>query len=176
MYNAQKLDLFFLSSSSQLISLRISQSLEPLITSLQRAWASSKLITFRIAVRYRNRDKTDVTFDVLVLELEGMLPNISADGGVMGQGWVLVGGGDNFERLCRIVVALKRYISDVNKSKNMNYGTYEPAPSISFISSSDGIELLEIVNTSKSVQKGILKRQSGDMSSRSLGRRKILPE
>jgi hypothetical protein len=31
----------------------------------------------------RNRDKTDVNFDVLVLEVEGMLPNINADDGVM---------------------------------------------------------------------------------------------
>ena len=30
-----------------------------------------------------NRDKTDVSFDILVLEVEGMLPNINADDGLM---------------------------------------------------------------------------------------------
>lgn len=49
---------------------------------------------------------TYVSLDVEVLEVEGMLPDIDADDGGVGQERVLVGGGDDLKHLGGGVVAL----------------------------------------------------------------------
>lgn len=53
--------------------------------------------------------QTDVNFDVLVLKVEGMLPDINTNDGNVSEEWVLVGSGDNFNRLAHNVVTLKIY-------------------------------------------------------------------
>lgn len=69
-------------------------SLLYLVTSMKRFSASLKLITFQIAFKYckylilaRQRQvstRTHVGFNVLVLQVERVLPNIDTDDGNMG--------------------------------------------------------------------------------------------
>jgi len=37
-----------------------------------------------------------IRLDVLILKIEGMLPDVNTDDGLVGEQWVLIGGGDNF--------------------------------------------------------------------------------
>jgi len=53
--------------------------------------------------------QTDVNFDVLVLKVKGMLPNINTDDGSVSEEWILVGSSDNFNCLGRRVETLKEY-------------------------------------------------------------------
>ena len=53
--------------------------------------------------------QTDVSFDVLVLKVEGMLPDIDTDDGNASEYWILVRSGDNFKHLGHRVENLKIY-------------------------------------------------------------------
>lgn len=72
-------------------------------------------MTFQIAVRYCGRElerfrmrkgSTYVDLNVLVLEIEGMLPDINADDRDVSQEGILIGGGGDFENLGRGVDTL----------------------------------------------------------------------
>ena len=51
---------------------------------------------------------TDVDLDILVLEVEGMLPDINTNDGGMGQEGVLVSGGDDLKTFGDGVNTLRR--------------------------------------------------------------------
>jgi hypothetical protein len=59
-------------------------------------------------------DRTHVSFDIEILEVEGMLPDIDADDGDMGQERILVGSGDDLQALGGGVQALHK---DENNQK-----------------------------------------------------------
>lgn len=124
--------------------------------------------------------QTDVNFDVLVLKVKGMLPNINTDDGSVSEEWILVGSSDNFNCLGRRVETLKEYFKFDNYFSQKTMKTYEPTPSRSLDSSRGCVELLlEVINSSICLLDG---RFEGSIwknaSDSTLGRCgcKILPE
>ena len=85
--------------------------------SRKRFSASSKLMTFQMALRYyakckhgdheKEKKGTYVSLDVEVLEVEGVLPDVDADDGDVRQERVLVGGGHDLKTLSLGVQALR---------------------------------------------------------------------
>ena len=70
---------------------------------------------------------TDVRFDVLVLKVERMLPDINTDDGNVTEEWILVGSGNNFKCLGRRVETLIKY-GRLNIPSNTIKHTSQPHP------------------------------------------------
>jgi len=79
-----------------------------------------------------------VRFDVFVLQVEGMLPDVDSDDRLMGKEGVLVCGGDDLEFLRRLVVP-------------------EPTPATTLDCSGDGVHpLFELLDAAEIFNQGIL--------------------
>ena len=72
------------------------------------------------------KKNTHIGLDVLVLEVERVLPDIDADDGNVSEERVLVSGGHNLKTLVRGVVSLyRRQTSDKNDSTNARNCRFE---------------------------------------------------
>jgi len=103
-----------------------------------------------------------VSFDIEILEVERMLPDIDTNDGDMGQERILVGSGDNLQALGGGVQA-------------------QPSPSRPLNTKSGSVELLlEVVEAAKRLVNGVLQRTGLQNASISLvlrcSRGKVLPE
>jgi len=99
-----------------------------------------------------------IWFDVLVLQVEGMLPNVNSNDGFMGEERILVGCGDNLEFLGGLAVP-------------------EPAPATALDSSGNGVHLLlERFDAAEVSDQSLLQGAVWELPAMLVGRRKILPK
>jgi len=81
-----------------------------------------------------------IWLDVLVLQVEGMLPNVNSNDGLVGEERILVRGGDDLELLGRFVVP-------------------EPTPATALNSSGNGAHVFfEVLDAAKVSDQGLLQR------------------
>jgi len=143
------------------------------------------------------RIDTHINFDVEVLEVERVFPDIDTDDGDMSEERILVSSSDNLEDLVARVQTLmdgwmirsgpitiiiktckmQTTVTVIRRKKH----THEPSPAGALDPSSSGVKLLlQVINTAERLINGDLERASFQHAAVALplrgGRREVLPE